>query len=43
VFGYVSSGMDVINQISAVQTKTVGSYENVPVTDVTITSMTRTQ
>jgi len=43
VFGYVSSGKDVINQISAVQTKSLGSYENVPVTDVTITSMTRTQ
>ena len=43
VFGYVSSGMDVINKIASVQTTTVGLYENVPVTDVTITSMTRTQ
>ncbi len=43
VFGTVSSGMDVINQIAAVKTTTVGSYSDVPVTDVTITSMTRTQ
>ena len=43
VFGYVSSGMDVINQIAAVPTTTVGSYSDVPVNDVTITSMTRTQ
>jgi peptidyl-prolyl cis-trans isomerase A (cyclophilin A) len=43
VFGSVSSGMDVINQIAAVPTTTVGSYSNVPVSDVTITSMKRTQ
>jgi peptidyl-prolyl cis-trans isomerase A (cyclophilin A) len=43
VFGSVSSGMEVINQIAAVPTTTVGSYSNVPVSDVTITSMKRTQ
>ena len=43
VFGTVSSGMDILNQIASVPTTTVGSYANVPVNDVTITSMTRTQ
>ena len=43
VFWYVSSGVDVINKIASIQTTTVGSYENVPVTDLTITSMKRTQ
>jgi len=43
VFGSVVSGMDVINQIAQVPTTTVGSYANVPVSDVTITSMTRTK
>ena len=43
VFGSVSSGMAVINQIAAVPTTTVGSYSNVPTNDVFITSMSRTQ
>ena len=42
VFGEVVSGMSVIDQIVAVPTKTVGSYANVPATDVTIVSARQT-
>lgn len=37
VFATVLTGMDVVDTIAAVTTQTVGLYENVPVTDVTIT------
>ena len=43
VFGKVSTGSDVVNAIGQVPTTTVGSYSDVPVTDVNITSATRTQ
>ena len=36
VFGQVSQGIDVIDQIASVATQTVGSYANVPVADVVI-------
>ena len=36
VFGKVTQGLDVIDKIAAVTTKTVGGYQNVPVTDVLI-------
>ena len=41
VFGTVVSGMDVINAIGTSKTGTVNSYTDVPVSDITITSMTR--
>ena len=41
VFGTVVSGMDVINAIGSSKTSTVNSYTDVPVSDITITSMTR--
>jgi cyclophilin family peptidyl-prolyl cis-trans isomerase len=41
VFGSVVSGMDVINAIASTPTTTVNAYSDVPVSDVTITSMTR--
>jgi peptidyl-prolyl cis-trans isomerase A (cyclophilin A) len=40
-FGEVESGYDVVQSISEVATHTVGSYEDVPVTPVVITSVTR--
>jgi peptidyl-prolyl cis-trans isomerase A (cyclophilin A) len=40
VFGKVVSGMDVIDQIKAVQTGTKGPHQNVPVTPVVINSAT---
>jgi peptidyl-prolyl cis-trans isomerase A (cyclophilin A) len=43
VFGKVVTGLDVVNAIAAVPTQTVNGNSNVPVTDVTITSATRTQ
>jgi len=43
VFGKVVTGLDVVNAIAAVSTQTVGAYSDVPVSDVTITSATRTQ
>lgn len=43
VFGKVVTGLDVVNAIAAVPTQTVGAYNDVPVSDVTITSATRTQ
>jgi peptidyl-prolyl cis-trans isomerase B (cyclophilin B) len=36
VFGQVSHGMDVVNQIKKVKTTTKGGHENVPVQDVVI-------
>jgi peptidyl-prolyl cis-trans isomerase A (cyclophilin A) len=38
VFGQVIEGMDVVDQIAAVPTKTAGPHENVPVTPVAIKS-----
>lgn len=38
VFGRVIDGMDVVDQIAAMPTKTAGPYENVPVTPVLIKS-----
>ncbi len=43
VFGKVTTGMDVVNAIAQVPTQTVGGYSDVPVSDVIITSATRTQ
>ncbi len=40
VFGRVSAGMEVIDQIAAVQTSTQGELSDVPVSDVTILSAT---
>jgi cyclophilin family peptidyl-prolyl cis-trans isomerase len=39
VFGQVIDGMDVVDKIAAVRTKTAGPYENVPVTPVVIKSV----
>jgi peptidyl-prolyl cis-trans isomerase A (cyclophilin A) len=39
VFGQVIEGMDVVDKIAAVPTKTAGPYENVPVTPVVIKSV----
>jgi cyclophilin family peptidyl-prolyl cis-trans isomerase len=36
VFGKVVSGMDVLDAIAAVPTATVGVFQTVPTTDVTI-------
>jgi cyclophilin family peptidyl-prolyl cis-trans isomerase len=41
VFGAVVSGMDVVDAIAAVQTTTVGMYQDVPVTPVVVTSARR--
>ncbi|WP_417553562.1 peptidylprolyl isomerase [Marinomonas fungiae] len=41
VFGKVISGMDVVDQIASVPTRTVGPYQNVPSTPVTIEKITR--
>jgi cyclophilin family peptidyl-prolyl cis-trans isomerase len=43
VFGKVVSGLDVIDKIAASPTSTVNGYADVPLTDVTVTSVTRTQ
>jgi cyclophilin family peptidyl-prolyl cis-trans isomerase len=43
VFGKVVSGMDVIDQMATKPTQTVNGNQNVPVTDITITSATQTQ
>jgi len=43
VFGKVVSGMDVIDLMAKQPTQTVGSNQNVPVTDITITSAAQTQ
>jgi len=39
VFGRVVAGMEVVRRIEAVQTRTVGPYENVPVAPVVIRSI----
>lgn len=39
VFGQVVDGMDVVDKIAAVPTKTAGPYQNVPVTPVLIKSV----
>ena len=36
VFGQVISGMDVVDQIASVETRSVGHHENVPINDVII-------
>ena len=36
VFGHVISGMDVVDQIASVETRSVGHHENVPINDVII-------
>ena len=36
VFGQVISGMDVVDQIASVETRSVGYHENVPIDDVII-------
>jgi cyclophilin family peptidyl-prolyl cis-trans isomerase len=41
VFGKVISGMDVVDKIKQVETKTRGDHENVPVQDVVIRSVRR--
>jgi len=43
VFGRVIEGMEVVDRIQAVATKTVGYHENVPVTPVVIESITRAE
>jgi len=43
VFGKVTQGMDVVDKIRKVETKTVGGFENVPVTPVVIKSIRRTE
>lgn len=41
VFGKITKGLDVIDKIAAVQTTSVGQYENVPVKPVMIESIRR--
>jgi peptidyl-prolyl cis-trans isomerase B (cyclophilin B) len=41
VFGKVTEGMDVVDAIVSVPTKTVGMYQNVPVQDVVILKATK--
>lgn len=41
VFGDVISGLDVVDDIAKVPTRTVGPYQNVPTTPVTIEKITR--
>lgn len=41
VFGYVTSGMDVVDKIADVQTRTIGPYQNVPSKAVVIEKVTR--
>jgi peptidyl-prolyl cis-trans isomerase B (cyclophilin B) len=41
VFGKVIEGMDVVDKIKDVETRTVGEHENVPVKDVVIESIRR--
>lgn len=43
VFGGVVSGMDVVDRIAALPTRTVGPYQNVPQTEVTILSAQQTR
>ena len=41
VFGKVTSGMDVMDMIEVIETITVGEYDDVPVTPITILSIDR--
>ncbi|MBJ7536759.1 peptidylprolyl isomerase [Marinomonas transparens] len=41
VFGKVISSMDIVDDISAVDTSSVGPYQNVPTTPIVIKSITR--
>ncbi len=41
VFGKVTEGLDVVDKIKAVRTKTAGQFENVPVQPVVIESISR--
>ena len=43
VFGKVINGMEIVDKIKSVATKTVGQYEDVPVTPVVIVSVTRVE
>ena len=43
VFGKVLTGLDVVNAIAKVPTQSVGGYSDVPVSDVNIISVSRTQ
>ena len=43
VFGKVVTGLDVVNAIATVPTQSVGAYSDVPVSDVNIISVSRTQ
>jgi peptidyl-prolyl cis-trans isomerase A (cyclophilin A) len=43
VFGRVLSGQDVIDKMATIPTATVNAYSDVPTSDITITSMLRTQ
>ena len=43
VFGKVVTGLDVVNSIATVPTQSVGGYSDVPVSDVNIISVSRTQ
>jgi cyclophilin family peptidyl-prolyl cis-trans isomerase len=43
VFGKVVSGMDVVDNMVKVSTTTLGSHQNVPITDVLIQSATQNQ
>ena len=41
VFGKVTRGMDVVNQIENTPTRTIGAFQNVPSSDVTIQAIVR--
>ena len=43
VFGKVVSGMDVVDAIAAVPTATVGTNQNVPIADVTMSLVLQTR
>ena len=43
VFGKVLSGLDVMDTIAKTPTMSLNDYSDVPVNDITITSVTRTQ
>ncbi|MGE0330965.1 MAG: peptidylprolyl isomerase [Ramlibacter sp.] len=43
VFGRVVSGMDVVDRIASLPTRTVGAFQDVPQTDVTIQSALQTR
>lgn len=43
VFGRVVTGLNIVDQISTVPTRTVGALDNVPTTPIVITSVSQTQ